>query len=197
MPKWLKLVLAGVVGIAAVIVALFILLIIIVAIASPTPTPPGTTTPTGGPPTPNYTTKAKSPTGGKDQVVYVGLPAELSDRKLTVSEVEYNYPAPNQFQHPKDGNQFVRLWLTLENTGDHQFDYNPLNFKLQDSTGVQKSNEFLTELPYSMEHGSLAPGGTLQANLVYEAPPGDTDLKFVYEPFDKSRVGTATMLLGG
>src|SRR4028119_1789837 len=44
----------------------------------------------------------------------------------------------------------------------------PLDFKAQDSNGVQKSYQSFSELPYSLEFGDLAPGGTVEGNLVFE-----------------------------
>ena len=73
------------------------------------------------------------------------------------------------------------MYITLRNTGDQAFSYNPLDFEVQDSNGIQKKPETITELPYRLEFGDLAPGGTLEGNMVFEVPQGDNRLSLIYE----------------
>jgi hypothetical protein len=65
---------------------------------------------------------------------------------------------------------------------------------VQDSNGVQHRGQALTELPYPVRPGTLAPGGTLEGNLVFEVPRGDSGLSLLYEPFERN-VGTVTVTL--
>src|SRR5215211_3039849 len=125
-------------------------------------------------PTPN------KKSGPENVTAAVGESAQLADRTLVVNEAE-GYAPPNQFQRPQPGNEYLRVYVTLRNTGNQPFDYNPLDFKVQDSNGVQKNSEFITEMPYSLEYGSLAPDGTVEGNLVFEIPQGDNDLHLIYE----------------
>ena len=86
------------------------------------------------------------------------------------------------------------MYVTLENTGNQSFDYNPGKFFIQDSSGVQHRGQALSELPYPISSGSLAAGGTLAGNLVFEVPRGDSGLNLLYEPFERD-VGTVTVSL--
>ena len=122
----------------------------------------------------------KKKSGPENVTAAVGESAQLADRTLVVNEVE-GYAPPNQFQRPQPGNEYLRVYVTLRNTGNQPFDYNPLDFKVQDSNGVQKNPEFISEMPYSLELGSLAPDGTVEGNLVFEVPQGDNDLQLVYQ----------------
>jgi len=138
-------------------------------------------------------TESKKKEDPKNIVVAAGEPAELRDRSLVVNEVA-NFIPPNQFSRPDPGNEFVRVFVTLTNTSNQAFDYNPNNFKAQDSNGVEKTPQTISQLPYAVHHASLAPGGTLEGNLVFQVPQGDSGLSLVYEPFERN-VGTVNVTL--
>jgi hypothetical protein len=128
--------------------------------------------------------------------VDAGETAELRDRTLVANEVERDYFPPGRTaRRPQPENEFLRVYITLENTSNQSFDFNPNNFMIQDSNGVQHRGQALSELPYPISHGTLASGGTLTGNLVFEVPRGDSGLSLVYEPFEKRNVGTVTMSL--
>jgi hypothetical protein len=120
--------------------------------------------------------------------------AELRDRTLVVNEVERNYLPPNQFSRPEGVNEFIRVFIVLTNTSDEPLDYNPNNFKVQDSNGVQKTPQSIPELPYPVHHASLAPGGMIQGNMVFEIPQDDRGPRLLYEPFERN-LGTVTVAL--
>jgi hypothetical protein len=118
--------------------------------------------------------------GPENVTAAVGESAQLADRTLVVNEVE-GYAPPNQFQRPQPGNEYLRVYVTLRNTGNQPFPYNPLDFKVQDSNGVQKTPETMTDMPYRLEFGDLAPDGIVEGNLVFEVPQGDNDLQLIYQ----------------
>jgi hypothetical protein len=123
----------------------------------------------------------------------VGETAELRDRTLIVNEVERDYfPDSRSARNPKAGNEFIRVYITLMNTGNVEFPYNLKKFEIQDSNGVQHTGESLSELPYRIETGDLAPGGTLEGNIVFQIPQGDSGIGMVYEPFERN-AGTITV----
>jgi Domain of unknown function (DUF4352) len=126
--------------------------------------------------------------------VAVGERAELADRTLIVHEVDRNYTPPTRVSGLQPDEEPLRVYITMANTSNQSFDYNPNNFKVQDSSGVQKTPQSPTQLPARIEHGSLAPGGTLEGNMVFYVPQGDTGLSLVYEPFERG-LGTVTVTL--
>ena len=133
---------------------------------------------------------------GPDNVqASVGQTAELSDRTLVVNEIERNYAPPTRVPNLQPGNEFVRMFVTLTNTGNQTFDYNPNNFKVQDSNGVQQTPRNPPQLPYTFQHGSLAPNGILEGNMVFQVPQGDPGLSLQYEPFEQRSIGTITVTL--
>jgi hypothetical protein len=100
---------------------------------------------------------SKGNSGSDGLTIAVGEPAELDDRTLTVTEVERNYTPRNQFSKAQSGNEYLRVFITLTNTSRRDIDYNPFNFEVQDSNGVQKNQTFVSEVPYNLESESLAP----------------------------------------
>jgi len=123
----------------------------------------------------------KKKSGPENVEVAVGETAELQDRSVVVNEVQHNYP-PARFQKLEPDTELLRVYLTLRNTGEQPINYNPLDFKVQDSNGVQKNYQAMAELPYRLEYGSLAPDGTVEGNLAFEVPQGDNNLQLVYQP---------------
>ena len=125
--------------------------------------------------------------------VAVGETAELRDRTLIVNEVERDYfPDSRSARNPQSGNEFIRVYITLTNTGNVDFPYNVGKFEIQDSNGVQHRGESLSELPYRIGSGDLASGGTLEGNIVFQIPQGDSGIGMVYEPFEQN-AGTITV----
>jgi hypothetical protein len=59
---------------------------------------------------------------------------------------------------------------------------------------VQKTPTTIMALPYRIEVRSLAPNGTLEANMMFEVSQGDTGLTLVYQPFERDS-GTITVTL--
>jgi hypothetical protein len=118
----------------------------------------------------------------QDVTVAVGETATLRDRTLVVNEVERNFLPPNRFSRVQQpGNEFVRVNITLKNTGNQAFSVNPFDFEVQDSSGVQKKPTTMSDLPDPIDLGDLASGGTLDGNVVFEAPQGDNGLNLLYE----------------
>lgn len=175
MPRWLKFGLLGCGGLAVLGVLLFVALLVGIGVGGNGKQGSGEPGSTSAKQT---DTKKNADPGNVE--VSVGEAAELRDRSLTVNEVERNYPPPNQFTRVEPGNELVRVYVTLENTSNQSINYNTLDFEAQDSSGVQKPPETITELPNRVEFGDLAPGGTMQGNVVFEAPQGDNGLRLVY-----------------
>ena len=173
MPRWAL----GLLGCGGVIALLLVAILVVAIVSNPTSkSPPGTQEQTEDK---KKSTKAKSQPNSVE--VGVGETAELRDRSFVVNDVERNFQPPNRFTRTEPGNEFVRTYITIQNTSNDTIHYNINDFKMQDSNGVQKNAETMTELPNRIDYGDLAPGGTLQGNLVHEAPQGDNNLALVYE----------------
>ena len=123
---------------------------------------------------------SKSNSSSGSATVAVGEPAELEDRTFTVTEVERNYAPRNRFSKAESGNEFLRVLVTLTNTSNRPINYNPFDFEVQDSNGVQKGQAFVSEVPNDLESGDLAPDGRVEGNMIFEVPRNDNNLKLIY-----------------
>lgn len=116
------------------------------------------------------------------QQIAVGETIELEDHTFTVEEVERNYLSGDEFSRPQSGNEFTRVWVNITNTSSNRsVSFNPFSFEVQDSSGVQQGTTYVGEVPNEFESGELAPGGTVEGNMVFEVPQNDNNLQLLYE----------------
>lgn len=112
-----------------------------------------------------------------------GETIEFDNKKVTVSAVERNWTSGNQFIAPDEGNEFVKIQVTIKNDSNSEAMYNTFDWNLQDSKGVIKD---VASIAYGVDgalaSGELAPGGEVTGFLVFEAPAGDTGLTLRYSP---------------
>jgi hypothetical protein len=142
LPRWLKFGLLGCGGLAVLGVLLFVVLLIGIGVGG------SGKQSSGEPGSTSAEKKAKNNKADSQNVeVTIGEAAELRDRTFTVNEAERNYFPPSRFQKVEPGNEYVRVYITLENTGDQALSYNPLDFELQDSNGVQRKYQTISEHP--------------------------------------------------
>lgn len=111
----------------------------------------------------------------------VGEGIKVDDSVLTVASAKQFKPK-SEFDKPSSGKAFYIVNVKIENGGKDPLDYNEFNYKIQDANGVQTDGAFVTDVPDKMNSGSLAPGGKLNANLVFEVPKDMKGLKLVMEP---------------
>lgn len=131
----------------------------------------------------------------KQAEVGVGQTAEMRDRNFVVNEIEWNYVPPRNAPRPQVGNALARANVTVTNTSSGDININPVTFKMQDSSGVQRDGRSAPEMPNAITTGSIAPGGTATGNVVLEYPQQDTGLRLVYIPSGARPEDTATVTL--
>lgn len=113
----------------------------------------------------------------------VGETATFDDKSITVTNIERNYDTGNPYLKPESGKEFVVVTVDIANNGSSTLDYSTIEFKMQDSNGVQQ-NEAITALSQSkLNSGSLAKGGKVSGKLAYEVPEGDAGLKLLYQSY--------------
>jgi hypothetical protein len=116
-------------------------------------------------------------------VVGLGETAELSDRTVTVNDVQGGYRYPHDIPRPREGNQFVLMNVTITNTSDRPININPgYDFESEDSYGVRYMAQSSNQHPDAVPLGRIAPNGEMTGNIVVEAPVGESVLKLVYSP---------------
>src|SRR5215212_11897407 len=90
----------------------------------------------------------------KQAEVGVGQTAEMRDRNFVVNEIEWNYVPPRNAPRPQVGNALARANVTVTNTSNGDIDINPVTFKMQDSSGVQRDGRSAPEMPNAITTGS-------------------------------------------
>jgi hypothetical protein len=120
----------------------------------------------------------------------VGEGIKVNEAVLTVVSAKQFTPT-NEFDKPESGKVFYIVNMRIQNGGKTPVDYNEFNYKIQDANGVQKDAAFVgSEVPNKMNSGSLAAGGKIDANIVFQVPADMKSLKLIMEPnfFSKQQV---------
>ena len=125
-------------------------------------------------------TSSSSSTTQNEKTEYnQGEEAILGKGAITVTKVEKSQGT--QWDKPKNGKEFVIVYLTIENKGNSNLSYNPFYFKMQNSQGQQESMTFTTvDQDTSLQSGELIPGGKVTGTIAFEQPKGDTGLMLIY-----------------
>lgn len=112
----------------------------------------------------------------QEQTVFkVGDVISYKGKEITVKSVDRNYNTGNEFSKPKEGKEFVRVHLFIENKSDEKMSYNAFNWEMQDSTGDIKSQTFAVD-DNNLSSGELAKGGKKTGTIVFEVPKDDKNL---------------------
>lgn len=117
----------------------------------------------------------------KEVIINVGDTAEIDNMLFKVVSVQRNYPG-GQYDTLPSGKEWVLVSLYLENKGEEEESYNPYDFKIEDSLGDRQGIAFVSDIEDELNAGELAPGGKKYANLVFEVPKDDQNLKLIFEP---------------
>lgn len=106
----------------------------------------------------------------------------------TYKKVEYTVTGVEktkgqQYFEAAEGMEYVIVHIKIENKTDGKISYNALDWKMQNSNG-QEDGYKITALDNikTLNSGDLLAGGTIEGDLVFEEPVGDTGLKLAYYP---------------
>lgn len=104
----------------------------------------------------------------------------LEGMELKIDEVKYS--KGNEFDKPKDGNEFVIVKVSIKNTGDKKISYNPFDYSIENSDGqITTQTISAIDSKTSLSSGELAPEGKISGTIVFEAPKEDKNLKLLYK----------------
>lgn len=114
----------------------------------------------------------------------VGEAATINGQEVTVLSVERNYQTGNEYVHPSDGKEFVKINLQIVNNSDDRVSYNAFNVKIEEGDGNihDYSSSVLAQADDSIGHGELSVGGRKTGSIVFEVPAGDSNLKLHFKP---------------
>lgn len=112
----------------------------------------------------------------------VGDIIAFDGKELTVEKVDRNWNSGNAYMKPKDGKEYVKVSVKIENKSETDMKYNVFEFKAEDSNGAAESADWQTySLPDSLGSGDLAKGGKKSGSMIFEVPAGSS-LKLHYQP---------------
>jgi len=115
-----------------------------------------------------------------EKTYYVGEFAQLDGAKMKVVRVERSAGA--EFDKPKDGMEYIIVFVEIMNTGTENLSYNPYYFGMINKNGQVESQTFsMIDSETSLESGELLSGGSIEGTVVFEQLIGDTDLYLQYE----------------
>lgn len=112
----------------------------------------------------------------------VGDIIAFDGKELTVEKVERNWNSGNSYLKPKDGKEYVKVSVKIENKSETEMNYNVFEFKAEDSNGAAESANGQTySPPDSLGSGDLVKGGKKSGSMIFEVPAGSS-LKLHYQP---------------
>lgn len=101
---------------------------------------------------------------------------------------------------PDAGNVFVLVTVKIVNNSSSEFDYNPFDFNAEWTTGNIVSEEFVSPDSVSssqqLHDGTLAVGGSVQGQILFQVPQGDHKAKLTWQPNFLSDKTSNAWLLG-
>ena len=113
----------------------------------------------------------------------VGDIIAFDGKELTVEKVERNWNSEKSYIKPKDGKEYVKVLVKIENKSETEMHYNVFEFKAEDSNGAAESVSWMAtySLPDSLDSGKLVKGGKKSGSMIFEVPAGSS-LKLHYQP---------------
>lgn len=131
-----------------------------------------------------YVTTAAQVAGSDGQVYAVGETLEFDGGTMTVESAAGNYrPTDSDMFQPADGNELMKVTVTLTNTGEQALAYNALDWQIQNGSDEPANVAGVTySVEGTVDSGELAPGDSITADLYYEVPERDSGLTLQFTP---------------
>lgn len=106
---------------------------------------------------------------------------------VTYKDVEYSITkvektkGSNEYFQAKDGYEYVKVTIKVENKSDKKISYNALDFQMVNGDGVEASVYSITaEDNVQLSSGELDASGKIEGVIIWEQKQGDSGLKVRY-----------------
>jgi hypothetical protein len=120
-----------------------------------------------------------------DTVAKVGQTINDSSTGMTCTLVSVNPLASGELEQPKAGHEFIYVHVKLTNNGSSDADYNTFEFHIMDGNG-NITDMGLPPESYTANNellgGKLAPGGSVEGDIIFQAPIGDHNARLTWAP---------------
>lgn len=117
----------------------------------------------------------------------VGEKVAVQGMTVTVNEVR-DPAQPTSVSKPKEGNRFVAIDVTIENTDTKPVNYNALYATMKDTEGRQYETTFTDVASPALSAGNNSPGDKIRGWVVFEVPTDAKLATFKYEPLGGKQV---------
>jgi Domain of unknown function (DUF4352) len=125
---------------------------------------------------------ASSSSGNTNTIANVGQAITVDDVSCTLVSVKAL--APDEFNKPKAGYQYIVVHITMKNGSTGQVSYNPFDFHIKSATGNVTDADFSTPSSYTannaLDAGNLDPGGSVNGDIIFQAPIGDAKAELTW-----------------
>lgn len=110
----------------------------------------------------------------------IGETVKYKGIEMTVTKIEKSQGT--EYDKPKDGKEFVIATISIKNNANEKLSYNPLYFKMQNSSGQIEDEAFSTvNQDTALKSGDLATGGNVTGTVIFEEPVNDKGLLLQYQ----------------
>ncbi len=111
----------------------------------------------------------------------VGDTVKLENVKITLKDVQKNFKITGGYSGPKQGSQFVKVTLKVENISESEINVSENDIKIIDSKGAMENPTSATYiLNDQFESAVLIPEGVREGATIFEVPENDEGLKLIY-----------------
>jgi hypothetical protein len=113
----------------------------------------------------------------------VGDVIAYDSKEITVKSVERNYKPSSEFAIPKEGMEYIKVDLYIENKSDDRISYNAFDWEIQDTDGniENYSDAMFAQANDALGSGELAKGGKKSGSVVFEVPKDSVGLTLHYK----------------
>lgn len=139
----------------------------------------GATTTSGG----TSTGGSTSATSGSKKAAKVGDTITINGEGTTLVSV-HQIQAGQYDTPPSAGQAYYVLHLKMTNSGSSPADFNEFDFQLLTGQGSTINQSYISSEPEDklLQSGQIAPGGSVEGDLVYELSTTDHGAKLVWQP---------------
>ena len=104
------------------------------------------------------------------------------DKEITVKSIERDYSTGSEFFTPKDGMEYIKVNLFIENKSDDRISYNAFDWEIQDADGniENYTDAMFAQADDALGSGDLAKGGKKSGSIVFEIPKNSAGLILHY-----------------
>ena len=110
----------------------------------------------------------------------VGDQVKVGDRFIVTVNSFSVVKSKDQYEQPKEGNQYVLVDVTVKNpSGQEQEVYGSASFTFRDDTGQEYDNTYIDD--YKEPSGKIEQNNQIKGQFVYEVPKSKTKFTLAFE----------------